>query len=86
MRDSNGEKKILKHTLWTILWGLIIGSYAWTAWAFQKVGEEVIANERNNIDCHVQIQRDFTQKFDGMIKEYIIPMSREVSRISARMP
>ena len=85
MSESNGEKKWLKQTLWTILWALLIGSYAWTAWAFYSVSTEVITNERNNIQCHTQITKEVTDKIDELKNQQIIPLIKQSSAICAKM-
>jgi len=86
MGTGNGEKKWLKNTLWGIIATLVLSSFAFTAWAFNRVGEEVIANERINIQCHTDIKTEFTQEIKGLTDKYLIPMSREISTINAKLP
>ena len=81
----DSDKGWLRNTLWIMLWALLIGSYAWTAWAFYSVSTEVITNERNNIQCHTQITKEVTDKIDALKEQQIIPLIKQSSAICAKM-
>jgi hypothetical protein len=90
MPDNNGNKA-LRTFLWTIIWTLLLGSYAWATFINHALIQSVVANDRireaeDKVICSniAKTKDDFIEKMD-VIKDQNSQILNKVVRLETLM-